>query len=267
MAKRKKLNYKESNEDKENPYAFVSVSKSSQDDIINSPNEEMFSETSSSGKSVLRGDVYNKNILYTPSVQSSSPSNYPRHSGNNSLLTSMNSPLPATRKGRSSQSYNHDPSPGLELWFINFQDLDDDKLLPKKSPVNENKKRQQIFKQPSRGRHAPKLEISNYRSTQAYSQQQCQLKQSQYSSNTERRAGATNSTIDLDKPIDIISTERRFICEDCNATFKRLEHMIRHRKSHYDQKDFECDLCKQKFSRKDNLAQHKRKVHKDNTDK
>lgn len=47
---------------------------------------------------------------------------------------------------------------------------------------------------------------------------------------------------------------KTFVCEMCDKTFIRAEHLERHKKIHIPaEKKFSCDLCKKKFNRKDNL--------------
>lgn len=47
---------------------------------------------------------------------------------------------------------------------------------------------------------------------------------------------------------------KTFVCDICEKTFFRAEHLERHKKIHIPaEKKFSCDLCKKKFNRKDNL--------------
>ncbi|XP_044742969.1 zinc finger protein 236 [Chrysoperla carnea] len=54
------------------------------------------------------------------------------------------------------------------------------------------------------------------------------------------------------------SGERPFVCDKCQKSFSRKEHLIRHSVSHTGEKCFECDQCHKSFSRKDNLHKHRR---------
>ncbi|CAK7223851.1 hypothetical protein SBRCBS47491_005348 [Sporothrix bragantina] len=51
--------------------------------------------------------------------------------------------------------------------------------------------------------------------------------------------------------------ESRFPCNQCSRTFKRLEHLSRHRQSHQDIKRFECPVCFKRFARSDILLRHR----------
>ncbi|KNE63208.1 hypothetical protein AMAG_18969 [Allomyces macrogynus ATCC 38327] len=58
------------------------------------------------------------------------------------------------------------------------------------------------------------------------------------------------------------SSERRFICQHCQQSFKRSEHLKRHLRVHTGERPFACPVpgCAKTFSRTDNLAQHM-KIH------
>ncbi|KAJ3372642.1 hypothetical protein GGF31_001664 [Allomyces arbusculus] len=58
------------------------------------------------------------------------------------------------------------------------------------------------------------------------------------------------------------SSERRFICQHCQQSFKRSEHLKRHLRVHTGERPFACLVpgCAKTFSRTDNLAQHM-KIH------
>ncbi|EHK50798.1 hypothetical protein TRIATDRAFT_134223 [Trichoderma atroviride IMI 206040] len=45
-------------------------------------------------------------------------------------------------------------------------------------------------------------------------------------------------------------------CSECSATFRRAEHLLRHRMRHLGQQPFSCSHCRRAFSRKDTLQRH-----------
>ncbi|EFA05258.2 zinc finger protein 182 isoform X2 [Tribolium castaneum] len=51
---------------------------------------------------------------------------------------------------------------------------------------------------------------------------------------------------------------RPYTCENCNKSFMRKEHLLRHMTSHSGQKNFTCNICDKSFSRNDNLLKHKK---------
>ncbi|KAG8977489.1 homeodomain transcription factor ste12 [Tulasnella sp. 425] len=58
---------------------------------------------------------------------------------------------------------------------------------------------------------------------------------------------------------------KQFPCPlySCGKTFKRMEHLKRHLRTHTMERPFACDKCGKKFSRSDNLTQHLRTHSKD----
>ena len=56
----------------------------------------------------------------------------------------------------------------------------------------------------------------------------------------------------------------RFQCLDCDAVFKRKDHLKRHIKSIHDNiQEYSCSLCSKKFQRKDILSRHIKLMHKE----
>ncbi|XP_017781955.1 PREDICTED: zinc finger protein 91-like [Nicrophorus vespilloides] len=53
---------------------------------------------------------------------------------------------------------------------------------------------------------------------------------------------------------------RPFKCINCNKSFMRKEHLLRHMTLHNGMKNYTCDVCSKSFSRNDNLLKHK-KIH------
>ncbi|KAL0277674.1 UNVERIFIED_CONTAM: hypothetical protein PYX00_004885 [Menopon gallinae] len=51
---------------------------------------------------------------------------------------------------------------------------------------------------------------------------------------------------------------RPFVCSTCEKAFSRKEHLLRHSVCHTGQKQYMCDVCRKSFSRKDNLLKHKK---------
>ena len=64
----------------------------------------------------------------------------------------------------------------------------------------------------------------------------------------------------------IHSNDRQFVCprSDCWKTFKRRDHLIRHKQTHCSVKPFKCNQCYQRFSRRSHVNRHKRTVHQKN---
>ncbi|ANB12889.1 Com2p [Sugiyamaella lignohabitans] len=82
-------------------------------------------------------------------------------------------------------------------------------------------------------------------------------------SDSKSQSGSTSLPVTVyrrgRKPSNNDDSSKPFLCEDCNRTFRRQEHLKRHYRSlHTGEKPFECEDCGKKFSRSDNLAQHMR---------
>ncbi|XP_045469156.1 zinc finger protein 90-like isoform X2 [Harmonia axyridis] len=58
---------------------------------------------------------------------------------------------------------------------------------------------------------------------------------------------------------------RPYTCEHCNKSFMRKEHLLRHMTSHSGQKNYTCNICEKSFSRNDNLLKHKKTHEKQNS--
>ena len=61
----------------------------------------------------------------------------------------------------------------------------------------------------------------------------------------------------------------KFLCDQCDETFKRKAHLMRHKETIHQKQDhlktYQCSSCKQFFSRRDNLVRHNLRKHaKDN---
>ncbi|PWW76523.1 hypothetical protein C7212DRAFT_279570, partial [Tuber magnatum] len=49
-----------------------------------------------------------------------------------------------------------------------------------------------------------------------------------------------------------------YVCEICQDTFTRQEHLERHTMSHLNKRPFKCHTCMKAFSRRDLLTRHER---------
>ncbi|KAG7290177.1 hypothetical protein NEMBOFW57_000175 [Staphylotrichum longicolle] len=58
---------------------------------------------------------------------------------------------------------------------------------------------------------------------------------------------------------------RPHICNTCQRSFARLEHLKRHERSHTKEKPFECPECARCFARRDLLLRHQQKLHQTTT--
>jgi len=78
---------------------------------------------------------------------------------------------------------------------------------------------------------------------------------------------AMNNLDDVNKPPGEVDSEnkvdefgdqdeRKYKCEQCQATFKKNAHLERHMLIHTGEKPFSCDVCEKSFSRKDKLKKH-----------
>ena len=59
-----------------------------------------------------------------------------------------------------------------------------------------------------------------------------------------------------------INSENRFKCHICPKTYSQKESLVRHEKTHYEEKSFECEICNKTFRRKDHLKRHQNLTHK-----
>ncbi|KAM0561451.1 hypothetical protein ACHAPJ_003332 [Fusarium lateritium] len=58
---------------------------------------------------------------------------------------------------------------------------------------------------------------------------------------------------------------RPHVCQTCQRSFARLEHLKRHERSHTKEKPFECPECARCFARRDLLLRHQQKLHQTST--
>ncbi|KAK3944321.1 respiration factor 2 [Diplogelasinospora grovesii] len=58
---------------------------------------------------------------------------------------------------------------------------------------------------------------------------------------------------------------RPHVCQTCQRSFARLEHLKRHERSHTKEKPFECPECTRCFARRDLLLRHQQKLHQTTT--
>ncbi len=58
---------------------------------------------------------------------------------------------------------------------------------------------------------------------------------------------------------------RPHVCNTCQRSFARLEHLKRHERSHTKEKPFECPECARCFARRDLLLRHQQKLHQTTT--
>ena len=83
-------------------------------------------------------------------------------------------------------------------------------------------------------------------------------------------AGAKASTIMVNTktaafPPPKTDKPRPHICNTCQRSFARLEHLKRHERSHTKEKPFECPECARCFARRDLLLRHQQKLHQTTT--
>ena len=55
------------------------------------------------------------------------------------------------------------------------------------------------------------------------------------------------------------------LCETCSESFRRTEHLLRHKLTHSKQKPFGCLVCPKSFARRDAMQRHG-KIHLRNID-
>ncbi|KAM0786065.1 hypothetical protein ACM66B_006876 [Microbotryomycetes sp. NB124-2] len=72
----------------------------------------------------------------------------------------------------------------------------------------------------------------------------------------------TAGPVEVEAPTVEADDTRSWSCsfEGCTKKFKRLEHLVRHGRSHTQEKPFSCDVCSRAFTRNDNMMAH-RKTH------
>ncbi|KAJ9149311.1 Zinc finger C2H2-type protein [Pleurostoma richardsiae] len=54
---------------------------------------------------------------------------------------------------------------------------------------------------------------------------------------------------------------KKHVCDICQKSFKRSEHLLRHTRAHLQQRPFQCRFCASKFARKDLLVRHEKTLH------
>lgn len=54
------------------------------------------------------------------------------------------------------------------------------------------------------------------------------------------------------------TADRLYTCITCNASFKRSDHLKRHKLVHINAREYECRRCHQRFARRDNRDDHER---------
>ncbi|KAJ3179255.1 hypothetical protein HDU85_004946 [Gaertneriomyces sp. JEL0708] len=71
-----------------------------------------------------------------------------------------------------------------------------------------------------------------------------------------------SSSSDMDDGNSSSSSDakRKYACPSCSLTFRRTEHLLRHKLTHSGEKPYGCDICSRGFSRMDALRRHQ-KVH------
>ncbi|KAL4928475.1 uncharacterized protein BDV17DRAFT_282030 [Aspergillus undulatus] len=62
-----------------------------------------------------------------------------------------------------------------------------------------------------------------------------------------------------------MSSSRKLTCDfpDCNASYRRKEHLNRHKRQHLPQQSFQCPNCDRTFGRNDTLRRHMRQNHQE----
>ncbi|PLB53756.1 hypothetical protein P170DRAFT_396402 [Aspergillus steynii IBT 23096] len=54
------------------------------------------------------------------------------------------------------------------------------------------------------------------------------------------------------------SSAKKFHCSQCSRSYTKLEHLLRHQRTHSNSKPFQCNQCGRSFGRKDVLGRHER---------
>lgn len=77
---------------------------------------------------------------------------------------------------------------------------------------------------------------------------------------------ASTVTTNIKVPVPTKTDKPRpHVCQTCERSFARLEHLKRHERSHTKEKPFECPECSRCFARRDLLLRHQQKLHQTTT--
>jgi len=88
-----------------------------------------------------------------------------------------------------------------------------------------------------------------------------QMSANNHSQASAATAGSQSPGAPKPQPAPKTDKPRPHVCQTCQRSFARLEHLKRHERSHTKEKPFECPECTRCFARRDLLLRHQQKLH------